>query len=105
MGQYFLETLWPLFGFARIFGMFPCKRKLNEDGGMELKPINWKVQWLVYGCSMLLVWTSTMATIIWVYLKTEKSIEEVQQCIKKMNGGDNFIDTLSILFLTVLGGF
>ena len=105
MVRHFLETLWPVFGFARILGMFPCKRKWNEDGAMELKPINWKILWLVYGCTMLLVYASIPATIIWLYFKTEKSIEEVQQCIKKMNGGDSFIDTLSILFLTVLGGF
>ena len=105
MVQHFLATLWPVFGFARILGMFPCKRKWNEDGTMELKPINWKVQWLFYGCSMFLVWTSMPATIIWLYFNTEKSIEEIQQCYKDMHGGgDSVIDLLSVLFLVILGG-
>ena len=84
--------------------MFPCKRKWNEDGAMELKPINWKILWLVYGCTMLLVYASIPATIIWLYFNSEKSIEEVQQCNKDMQGGDSVIDLLSILFLFILGG-
>ena len=104
MGQHFLETLWPVFGFARILGMFPCKRKWNEDGTMELKPINWKVQWLVYGCTMLLVWTSTIGANIWLYLNTEKSIEEVQQCHKNMGAADSIIDLLTLLVIFLLGG-
>ena len=104
MGQHFLETLWPVFGFARILGMFPCKRKWNEDGTMELKPINWKVQWLVYGCTMLLVWTSTIGANIWLYLNTEKSIEEVQQCHKNMGAADSIIDLLTLFVIFLLGG-
>ena len=71
---------------------------------MELKPINWKILWLVYGCTMLLVYASIPATIIWLYFNSEKSIEEVQQCNKDMHGGDSVIDLLSFLFLFILGG-
>ena len=76
MVRQFLETVWPIFVFARLFGMFPCKRIRNEDGSMELKPINGKVQFTL--CSVF--WISYMVAFSFLlfsmYNKTENTMEE-----------------------------
>ena len=102
MVKQFLETLWPVFGFARIIGMFPCKRKWNEDGTMEMKPMNWKVQWLLFGLIYFLITIPAMSLIVWNYLKSGRTMEEILQCQKDLAGGESVLDLLTFILIMVL---
>ena len=102
MVKHFLETLWPVFGFARIIGMFPCKRKLNEDGTMEMKPMNWKVQWLLFGLTYFLIAIPAVSWNVWNYLKSGRTIEEIFQCQKDLAGGESILDLLTFILIMVL---
>ena len=101
MTKQFLETLWPVFGFARLLGMFPCKRKWNEDDIMELKPINWKIQWILFFCAFIFMSIPGISLNVWNYLKSEKNSEEIIECMKNLQGGDSVLDlsTFLVLFL------
>ena len=102
MVKHFLETLWPVLGLARIIGMFPCKRKLNEDGTMEMKPMNWKVQWLLFGLSYFLIAIPAVSWNVWNYLKSGRTIEEVFECQKDLAGGESILDLLTFILIMIL---
>mgnify|MGYP001494733981 CR=1 FL=1 len=86
MARQFLETLWPMFGFARFLGMFPCKRLRTEDGKIELKPINWKIQWALFACFNVLVLGLIIASYAWISFKAEIPMADVTQCQNKIRG-------------------
>ena len=95
MDQEFLKRPWPTLGFARFLGMFPCKRIWNEDGrSMELKPMNWKVQWALYA-GLWLFMGSGFFLVILILSKTEKSTDEIKQCFTELNGNGSIVDILT----------
>ena len=106
MGRQFLETLWPMLGFARLLGMFPCKRIRTEDGKIELKPMNWKVQWALFACLYVVILGLTIASYAWIFFKAEITMEEVSHCQDNLGGGQSTMDiiTVSILWLLMLIG-
>ena len=97
MVKQFLDTLWPVFGFARLLGMFPCKRISNEDGNIVLKPINGKLQWLIYCCTEALILFSALSATSWHFFKSQRSFEEVQKCQYNLWGGESIVDLLTFL--------
>ena len=102
MVKQFLDTLWPLFGFARLLGMFPCKRISNEDGNIVLKPINGKLQWLIYCCTEALIIFSALSATSWHFFKSQRSFEEVQKCQYNLWGGESIVDLLTFLAVLAL---
>ena len=38
---FILQDFWPFFKILEIFGLFPCRKEINEEGGIQLKPISW----------------------------------------------------------------
>ena len=38
---FILQDFWPVFKLLEIFGLFPCRKEINEKGGIQLKPIRW----------------------------------------------------------------
>ena len=89
MGRQFLETLWPMLCFARLLGMFPCRRIWTDDGKMELNPINWKFQGTLFACLYTLILILKMASYAWIFIKAEITIEGVTQCQHSLNGGES----------------
>ena len=87
MGRQFLETLWPLLCFARLLGMFPCRRIWTDDGKMELNPINLKFQGTLFACLYTLILILKMASYAWIFIKAKITIEGVTQCQHNLNGG------------------
>ena len=106
MARQFLETLWPMFGFARFLGMFPCKRLRTEDGKIELKPINWKIHWALFACFNVLVLGLIIASYAWISFKAEIPMADVTQCQNKIRGEESTMDivTSSIFWLVMLIG-
>ena len=82
--------------------MFPCKRKLNEDGTMEMKPMNWKVQWLLYVFIICLFLIPSVSWNVWNYLKSGRTIEEIFQCQKDLAGGESILDLLTFILIMIL---
>ena len=108
MVRQFLETVWPIFVLARLFGMFPCKRIRNEDGSTQLKPINGKVQLTLYS----VFWVSYTVTYSFLafsmYNKTENTMEEIALRIEETNGNNSIVDMLSTMIsglFVIIGSF
>ena len=72
---------------------------------MELKLFNWKIQWVLFFCTFLFMSIPSNVLNAWNYLKSEKSSEEIIECMKRLQGGDSVLDLstfLVIFFLTFL---
>ena len=51
-----LQDFWPFFKLLEILGLFPCKKKINEKGAIQLKPIRWWIPVIkMLGLSTLLI--------------------------------------------------
>ena len=68
---------------------------------MELKPINWKIQWILFFCAFIFMSIPGISLNVWNYLKSEKNSEEIIECMKNLQGGDSVLDlsTFLVLFL------
>ena len=96
-----LELLWPLFNIGRFLGCFPCKKVVNtESGTKELKPMDWKLYWMLYfavGLPFTLA-GPLMSTLVF-YFETGK-ISGLYDCIIMLNPhlAESYIDqTLQLL--------
>ena len=99
MAEGFLGTLWPLFGFARMLGLFPCKRLKNENGQIELVPISWKVQLtLLIICSCCAIVPNYILSVYHGFL-SGKSFGEINQCLMQiLYGNETIIDVFVQIF-------
>ena len=102
MVEGFLGTLRPVFGFARLVGLFPCKRVRKENGHIELVPISWKIQLTLYMISYTLFLGPYH--ILWPYfiINKGKSFRELCQCFMNLfYGNETVVDAFIIaLFFT-----
>ena len=66
-----LQNFWPILKVFQILGLFPCKKVIEENGSIQLKPIKF---WI--SISLLSTWAlilSLPSVSIIFYLKTNHS--------------------------------
>lgn len=71
---------------------------------MELKPINWKIQWILFFVASIFMSIPGISLNVWNYLKSEKNSEEIIECMKRLQGGDSILDlsTFAVFFLLTM---
>ena len=94
------ELLWPIFGFGRYFGFFPCKKSKDlETGKVFLEPISWKIQWILYlTLGVVIGQSGSVATTI-LFSISGNDMEKVMQCVTNANHFGGTMDTLTVFFL------
>ena len=87
------DALWPIFGFGRYFGMFPCKREKdgNRNGHWKLAPIGWKLYWSIFFIKEIIqtvlywgVWREVLEYIKVKECETEEANEHYVDYISKL---------------------
>ena len=103
MERHLFDSLWPVFGFGRYLGVFPCQRiKDSLTGKVRLLPINWKIQWASYVCTMVLSNAGVLINTM-VLMANVKSFEDLKKCMVKDSEVDyNVMDSSSTMILTGL---
>ena len=104
MGEGFLGTLWPVFGFAHCLGLFPCKRIRNEYGQIELLPISWKVQLILFILSSSATLGIQEIVIVYHGFSSGKIFPEIFHCLMlKFYGNESITDLfIAVIFFTII---
>ena len=107
MERRIFELLWPLFGFCRYLGLFPCKQTIDPlSGSIELMPIHW-IQQLTFFLfiGMPIAMLGNMAFIPYSLIE-DKSIEEIFECLQKAHQavmGESLVNKFLVFtFMTVM---
>ena len=107
MERRIFELLWPLFGFCRYLGLFPCKQTIDPlSGSIELMPIHW-IQQLTFFLfiGMPIAMLGNMAFIPYSLIE-DKSIEEIFECLQNAHQkvmGESLVNKFLVFtFMTVM---
>ena len=98
MERQVFDLLWPLFGFGRYLGFFPCKRIVDpETCENQLKPVNWKIQLILF---IIFGGIFCQIGVISYQLILQSNVEEANifDCMETINPAisGSFVDKLAL---------
>ena len=97
MERHLLDLFWPVFCIGQYVGFFPCKRiKDPVNGKITLRPINGKIQWTIYTCTMILSNAGSLvsATILFT---SPQGYENLVKCIGNDGANHNVMEVSSAM--------